>query len=441
MANIYVRSSDGSDVDNGSTWALAKATLSGAAAIDAAGDNIYIASTHSESTASTVTLTFASTTAAPVKIISVNDAAQPPTAVATGAAVTTTGNSAITINNAGYVYGITFTAGTGANNVGIALNNTAGHASTYENCNFYLGTTSNSPTVETAGGFSNGRTVLRNCNVRFGAAGQKVFANRATLIWEGGGITSGGTSPTTLFSNPGTLVRSEIYASNLDLSSASSSLNLFTAGAGGTYVIRNSKLPASWSGSLYSGTLVAGERAEMHNCDSGDTNYRLWVEDYTGSIKSETTLVRTGGASDGTTTISWKVVTSANAEYPGIVLETPEVSVWNDTTGSSVTVTVDVLHDSVTNLKDDEVWLEVTYLGTSGFPLGTLITDAKANVLATAADQDASSATWTTTGMANPNKQKLAVTFTPQEKGFIQARVRVAKASYTLYVDPELQVS
>jgi hypothetical protein len=43
--------------------------------------------------------------------------------------------------------------------------------------------------------------------------------------------------------------------------------------------------------------------------------------------------------------------------------------------------------------------------------------------------------------MSNPNEQKLSVTFTPQEKGVIHATIRVAKASYTVYVDPLLQVS
>jgi len=179
----------------------------------------------------------------------------------------------------------------------------------------------------------------------------------------------------------------------------------------------------------------------MYNCDSADTNYRLWIEDYSGSIKHETTLVKTGGASDGTTPLSWKMATGADAEYPTIILKSGEIVRWNETTGSAITVTVDILHDSVTNLKDNEIWLEVMYLGTSGVPLGAFVDDAVADVLAAAADQAASSATWTTTGMANPNKQKLEVTFTPQEKGFIHAVVHMAKASYTVYVDPVQQVS
>lgn len=180
----------------------------------------------------------------------------------------------------------------------------------------------------------------------------------------------------------------------------------------------------------------------MHNCDNADTNYRIWQEGYAGSVRSETTLVRTGGSGDGTTTLSWKMATSANAEYPLILLESGEIhSEWIDTVGAAKTVTVEILHDSTTNLKDDEIWLDVQYLGTAGFPLGSFANDAKADVFATAADQTTSTVAWTTTGLTNPNKQKLSVTFTPQEKGVAICRVMMAKASYTVYVDPLATVS
>ena len=160
-----------------------------------------------------------------------------------------------------------------------------------------------------------------------------------------------------------------------------------------------------------------------------------------GSIKSETTIVKTSGASDGVTPLAWKMVTTANAEYPLLPLESGETTFWNDTTGVAKTLTVDIIHDSLTALKDDEVWLEVQYLGTTGFPLGSFINDCKAGALTTAAAQTASTATWTTTGLTNPNKQKLEVTLTPQEKGYYIARVNLAKQSYTIYTDPLIVVT
>ncbi len=184
-----------------------------------------------------------------------------------------------------------------------------------------------------------------------------------------------------------------------------------------------------------------GSRFELYNSDSADTNYKLEITDWLGTIVDETTIVKDNGASNGTTQISWNMTSGADTEWNHQTLISPEIVKWNGIVGSSITVTVDILHDSLTNLQDDEIWLEVQYLGTSGFPLSSFIDDAAADYLATPADQAASSATWTTTGLTNPNEQQLSVTFTPQEKGFIHAKVHLAKASYTVYIDPELQVS
>jgi hypothetical protein len=140
------------------------------------------------------------------------------------------------------------------------------------------------------------------------------------------------------------------------------------------------------------------------------------------------------------------MVTNANAEYPIRVLRSPEIVRWNETTGSSITVTVEIVHDSQGSgtssaFTDKEIWLEVQYLGTSGYPLGTFVDDAASDILGSAADQTSSSATWTTTGLTTPVKQKLSVSFTPQEKGYIHAVVCMAGASDTCYVDPLLTVS
>jgi hypothetical protein len=231
----------------------------------------------------------------------------------------------------------------------------------------------------------------------------------------------------------------------MDLSNLSSTFNVVSFTGGGLVVLRHCKLPGSWTGSLVSGTISADDRVEMYNCDSGDTNYTLWIEDLLGTIKHDTGVYNDAGATDGTTRISWKMVSSANAEYPLNILRSPEIVQWNDTTGSSKTVTVEIVHNSQGSgangvLNNDEIWLEVQYLGTSGVPLGSFITDCKADVLATAAAQDTSSASWTGDS-AGWDTQKLSVTFTPQEKGFIHAVVCLAKASATVYVDPLLTVS
>jgi len=118
-----------------------------------------------------------------------------------------------------------------------------------------------------------------------------------------------------------------------------------------------------------------------------------------------------------------------------------EIVQWNETVGSAITATIEIVHDSVTNITDQQIWMEVQYLGTSGTPLALFVDDAAADYITAAADQADSSASWTTTGLTNPNTQKLVVTFTPQEIGIIRCRVVLAKPSYTIYVDPLLTVA
>jgi hypothetical protein len=173
------------------------------------------------------------------------------------------------------------------------------------------------------------------------------------------------------------------------------------------------------------------------NCDSADTNYRYHKQNYHGTITQESTIVRTGGASDGTTPISRKMVSTANTKiYSPLVMD--DIVFWNETTGSSQTATIEVVTDNVT-LTDAECWLEVEYLGTSGFPISSLVNDRVTDdVFGTPANQTTSSETWTTTGLTTPVKQKLAVAFTAQEKGYVRIRVMLAKASTTVYVCPQV---
>jgi hypothetical protein len=460
MANIYVRSTDGSDSDNGSTWALAKASLAGAAAIDAAGDTIYVSHSHSENQTASITITLAGTASNPVRVICGNDAAEPPTTGATSAIVKATGNFSVNIEGWAYFRGIRFhSADTNSSGLGINLATGSSNTQIYEDCEFYNGSThangkiSVGNTAHAAGGL----VVWRNCRVKFFTAGQWI-APAYGLEWHGGRLTADSAATTTLFRLQAPSGRGAgVIVDGVDLSTLASTCNLFDlsdyqamGGFGG--LIRNCKLPSSWSGSLVANAASTrlGWRFEMHNCDAGDTNYRIWVEDFYGSIKSETTVVKSSGASDGTTSLAWKMASNTQtAEDKGRELVSPEIVRWNETTGSAVTITVDILHDSLTNLQDDEIWLEVQYLGTSGFPVSSFLTDRKGasttipwgDPLASNADQATSSATWTTTGLTNPNEQQLSVTFTPQEKGFIHAKVVLAKASYTVYVDPLLQVS
>lgn len=445
MADLYVRSTDGSDADNGTTWALAKATLTGAAAIDGVGDRIFLASSHNESTAAAVTINLAGTNASPTQLLSVGSAGDPsPVTTLTAGAVVASGagNYSIAVNGSAYVYGVRFNLGVGSgSSPSLSLAASDNNVQTYESCIFDAQTTG-SVAVIACGSQSSAieaRLNLKNCDMHFSAVGHTLSVAHCTLEWEGGSILAGAALTNFL-----TVSRDGASAliSGIDLSNLGSATNLVgTTAAAGKAVFRNCKLPASWTGQLFGGTLVSTAfRAELYNCDNADTNYRMWVQDYAGSIRSEAVVVRTGGASDGTTPMSWKMTTTADAEYPLLPLASPEIVIWNETVGSAKTLTIEVITDGVT-LTDEECWLDVQYLGTSGVPLGSFVSDAKADVLATAASQATSTEAWTTTGLTAPVKQKLSVTFTPQEKGFIHAVVKLAKASTTVYVCPKADLT
>lgn len=440
MADRYVRSTDGSDSDNGTTWALAKATLAGVAAIDTAGDTLWVSQSHAESTAGAVTLNFAGTLASPTRILCGNDGAEPPTALATTGAVTSS-TSTISWQGNCYVYGLSITAETILTLCGASSN----QCQTFERCKFrWNGGGSSGQFWLAVGNNITAKTTLIDPELYFGHANNTPITVAGDCTIRGGSFHASSSTPTLgVFQLAGDRTSGRLVADGLDFSNLGSTVCLFRGGSNpvssGKCVLRNCKLPASWSGSLMTAAVNApGQRYEMWNCDSGDTNYRIWIEDYAGSVKHSSAIYK--DAFSGGTKHSFVFASSANAKYPLIPLEGPELFADNSTTGSSVTATVEIVTDGVT-LKDDECWLEVMYMGTSGVPLGTWIRDSKTDVLATAANQATSTESWTTTGLSSPTKQKLSVTFTPQEAGHIIGRVMLAKASTTVYVDPELELS
>lgn len=430
----YVRSTDGNDADSGLTWALAKATLAGALAVAAAGERIWVSQAHAETQASAMTLTAAGTAAAPVEILCGNDAATPPTALATTATVSTTGASAIAFGAGfAYVYGIIFQAASGASSGNINIATTLSDWA-FDTCELALIGTNAASAIVLGLSASQQFISLKNTTIRRSAVGQTI-ALRQSLLWNGGSIA--GTAPTTIFTCTSARL-CNVRSIGVDLSLGTTNL----VDVAGTGVIRLEQCKLGAGVALTTGTNSGrnGVVILLDNCDSADTQYRMQRHQYEGDVYSETTIVRTGGASDGTTPLSHKMVSSANSKFYA-PLYGPEFWIHNTAVGAAKTVTVEIVHDSLTALTDAEVWLEVEVLTTTGFPLATFPSDRAADILATPVAQTASTIAWTTTGLTNPNKQKLAVTFTPQEIGIFRCRVALAKASYTVYYDALAVVS
>ena len=146
---IYLRSTDGNDGDDGTTWALAKATLVGSLAVVDVGGTVFVSQVHAETQASNMILTSPGTAADPVEIICGNDAAEPPTAVATTATVTTTGTADIVFSGFAYIYGIAFSAATSGATADMTFTSTSPWWFRFEDCS--LGNNSNNVGTITVG--------------------------------------------------------------------------------------------------------------------------------------------------------------------------------------------------------------------------------------------------------------------------------------------------
>lgn len=434
MATYYV-DSNAAGAGTGADWANAFTTLAGAFSGKAAGDVFYVAHNHAETQASAMTLTSPGTAASPCFVYCVTSAGSVPPVSAdlrTTATITTTGANSVTFGGQFcYYYGITFSAGTGATSSNINCSSTA--LLSFAACSLQMpGTTGSASKMN----FSSNSTsvIMNNTTLHFGAATDgATFAGG--LRWTNTGSALGGTTLTTgLFSS----ANGDVLIEGVDLSALGSSSTIFRAVATPLRIamIKDCKLGASVTVTATPTSIEVGPMGTVSlvRCDSGDTNYRTEKYSYTGTLTTETTIVRTGGASDGTTPISWKVVTTANSEriYP---FECFPISIWNETTGSSVTVTVECRGAAVPNI--DEVWMDVEYLGTSGFPLGNFATSGHADLLATGTACTSSTESWG----GGTSSFKLTKAITPQEKGPITVYVKIAKTSSTFYVDPKITLS
>lgn len=414
-----------------------------------AGDTVYVSHTHNEATAAGIAnqINPPGTVTTPVNIFCVNDVGDPasPGTTATTAVVASSTTGTMTLQGFAHAYGITFSAGSGSSIATLNMvNGTADIGWRCEACKLKLNTTSTNAACRinfgVTGNGVNCKIELENTVLEFGATAQGATFRGGEFSWYNTLSAIAGTAPTTLFLTVAQLHHS-VNVHSVDLSAVTGNLvNVSGNNQGSVLNFINCKLGSGFTFTTGTHSGIGGPEVNFINCDSGSTNYNYYRETAQGAIVDETTLVKSAGASDGTTPVSWKMVSNANSKFGWPLVSAP-ILFWNDNSGASKAATVEVLHDSATALKDDEIWVEVDYLANSGDPGGLAVSDRKASPVATAANQASSAVTWTTTGMSNPNKQKLSVSFTPQKKGAVRARVMLAKPSTTVYVNPEITIT
>ena len=434
-------------VDNGVTWtcrAPSDGTWDNASCYlyyitnhaAAAGDTIYIDDGHSEAgIGATMTLTMSATVGSPTKVYCVDKASD---ALSTGAVIAT-GNQELRLNGCAYSYGVSYSSGSAQ----IVFARSVDATWVLEGNNTTVLTCTSANGIKAYATDYAAHIYLINANV-YGA--ERIFdaGNFGLLRWKGGAVDTGGSGSTCLYrigTSRAVAIFEDIDLS--DLGKGASAAYLFDMSDDTVVDVRflRCKLPDDAGFVLSQGSAVYynSGKVTVRHCSSTNKTYDFYEESYEGTVDDETTIVRTGGASDGTTGISCKMVSSAGCVDNLIALESPPITGWTSST-TEKTFTIEFVHDSATALQNDEIWMELEYPANNTDGLGA-IAKSKCAVLGTPADTTDSSETWTTTGMANPNTRKLSVTVTPGKAGPLCARVYLAKASTTVYIDPMITES
>jgi hypothetical protein len=464
------------------------------------GTRHYIGDDHAETQASSLSFTARGTNEVPLDVLCVDHAGSVPPVLAdlrTTATITTTGSNGIGISGAFRIcYGITFMAGT-SSGIDLALSSDDRHKY-YENCGFAHGAgASNGATfsfLDSSGAYYE----LKDCKFKCSGAGQQWWPVGRVVWRDSNDPIDSGTVPTT-FINSG--ARCQLTMRNLDLSVLAGK-TLFNGGGNVIFdaTVQDCKLPASFTAVNPASFVTLRQRLRCLRCDSAGQNYRSEYYDYAGTLTTEVTVVRTGGATDQATKIAWKLATSANASL-GAPLQSFQIARWNALVGNNRTAAIHGIVNAAAVPNNDEIWIDVDYLGDGGSALGANKSSRVGDFLSAGSAIAADSASaWDSVAPARQNSQahalgdmislpsnpgrlffcttagtsaasepagytsaidggsvtdggavfragcrfKMSVTLTspqPQQAGMVYARIRAAKKSATFYVDPFLALS
>lgn len=382
----YVRSAaTGSGV--GTSWTNAATTLTNVLALAVvAGDIIYVSDDHAESTAGTVGWTFPGTGASPNYILCADHtvATPGPTNLKTSATVTLTGTSTMEFSGDFYCYGITFTA-----NNGFDFCHNASSHQFFDTCIIAL---TNTGASNWDVGFASGsRTDFFNTSLKCANAAAAFSPNTPASLFtwrNSSAFASGSTIPTTLWAT--NLQWNNNIIEGVDFS-AKTSGTICTAPTAGSFSFFGCRTNSG--ATLATNPGAPSAKVVAVDVDSSGTNYQLQQWLYEGSEVTETTVVRTNGASDGVTQVSRKLTTTANANF-GLPYVSLPIDKWNTTVAASVTAVVRGIWNATVLPTNAQLWTEAAFLGSSSYPLLSYIDNNAANILATGTNLTSDSTAW-----------------------------------------------
>jgi hypothetical protein len=434
---IYTRSSDGDDADDGSTWALANATLAGSIADWTTSDIICIEDNHNETQATTMTLTpTGDTSAIPVPIYSVSDA-DDSYSIGSSCQVSVTGASSnISLAGNYSIAGVFFCSG---NDILVSSSVTADW-SFFRDVSVDLSALNSALTFGSQA--ARGLTRWVGGTIDFGGGGFMNVNRSSPMIFEGvtftGDIVAAGLFRST-GANSGV---TQWICRGCDLSAYTSEtlVDVSQSNQGDLNVwLIGSELPATVS---IHDDAFANPRQFVFvsgtDDSTSDYGFRQDLYTYQGNVETDIAVYHDNGLvfEEGSTNASFKFTPASHLSKHEFPLCSPPRVEWIATTGSK-TFTTEGVENFTTALDEDEVWQEILYLGTSTNPLWSL--DVGKVVGGT-------TSLTTGTGLANWTSEpsgsrsfKLETTVTINKAGVYQIRWCVAayESGKVVHIDPK----
>lgn len=436
----YVRSSDGNDVDDGLSWANAKATFGAAVALAAAGETIYVDDDHQEILAVDTTYTFAGTEGNPVKVVVV--VTDTTTAVANyNFAIQwiegVTNTVSISLIGEIYFWGMYFKPGSG-NNFGVSASKTV----IFEKCkiNYCIGSTMVYRTS------ANDAVIFIETDIEFNNTGGRFgLYNQSNFIWRRGTLTGDQNCLVQIGYGGGSI---EIIGVDLSSMIGGELMQIDEADENVYTKIKGVKLNATPPTFITAG--ISPERCAsmlMDIADNGNTVYKFRREYQYGYAQDETSKVITGKALyDGTNEFAVKMVSRVAPTCSFFDPWRYHLTTLRETGfAANRTYTIHFAQDHADSqpdaLNNDEIWIEVVYPDDSTAQFN-IANDKIATPTTTPAAQTTSTETWE--GLAATTRlQEIAATIASADgkNGPVEIWVCMAKADTTIYVCPEVYVS